>query len=79
MQVVHEIKSDLLRTGQHIALVKDTQNLNGFSSEAWGISLDAAPGVGVSIICAGLTEAANLFHLIEQGFKTGTITGIQEG
>ncbi len=78
MQVVHEIKSDLLRTGQHVALVKDTQNLNGIPSALWAVSLDAAPGVGVAIKCAGLNEAANLFHIIEQGFKTGTITGIEE-
>lgn len=77
MQVVHEIKSDLLRNGQHVALVKDTQNLNGYAEEMWGISLDAAPGGGVHIICAGLNEAANLFHLIEQGFKNGTIVGIE--
>jgi hypothetical protein len=78
MQVVHEVKSELLRKCQHVALVKDTQTLNGLSSAVWGISFNAAPGLGISIVCGGLTEAANLFHIIEQAINSGEITGIEE-
>lgn len=78
MQVVHEIKSDLLRIGQRVALIKETQNLNGMASEMWCISFDLIPGAGATIKCGSLTAAANLFHIIEQAFKCGDITGIEE-
>lgn len=79
MEVAHEMNG--MKTGQRIALIKETLHSKGASAlcPKWGISFDAAPGVSVAIVCAGLNEAANLFHIIEQGFKTGNIVAIQGG